>query len=1303
MRKLMLKLWMLLGCLGVLGLVQAQTATQDAAPLVKVVTNRTVLPAKFQVLAPFAERAGVRLEHVDVGTIGKPAEQWLQGASLVVLDTPRPSARAEVDGVIGERLRAGTIPWLRADERVEDFGGMQAEQARQLSGYYTNGGAGNFGLFFQAAKDFAEGRSIAALPAAEPVPETGFYHPAASHVFELLDSYLAWARARMPQAVGSVAFLIHNGVVSDMQTAVIDALIAAAEARNIMPIAFWYDSNDPKALTKVAKPAGADAIVNLRMTQNSAERAAELAELGIPAIQTLTYRDGDEAHWLASSSGALQSLVPIFIAIPETWGMSDPMVLSALQDGAAVPMAAQVDGLLNKLRKLIALRRKPAQDKQLALMFWNYPAGERNFGASHLNVPVSIENITLALKQAGYEVDPIDEAGMIRQGQAMLAMLYRKSSPENLLANNLAAALPVSQYQAWLDKLPPEQRKGMDNWGDPLVHWAVRTVDGVPAFVIPRLQLGKLVVMPQMPRAAEVGSNYHDTSLAPDHLYMASYLWLRESLGADALIHLGTHGSLEWLPGKDRGLSMRDYPFLALGDLPVFYPYIQDNVGEALQTRRRGRAVSISHQTPPFAPAGLYDELRDMLALIEEYEQLDEGAVQQAVMEKILTATQASGMIQDLDWQESQARDDFSGFLQVLHDHLHELAQTAMPLGLHRFGQPSAPEHRLSVVMQQLGQPFYEALGSPDNLFAEDFTKLQASAPYQILHRYLREGEDLATAPPELKTHLQQARELDEGLAHTGEMEALLSGLSGGFVLPGPGGDPIRSPGLASGRNLYALEADKLPTPSAYESGGTALMQLVDTYRSEHQGAWPKRLAFSLWAGEAVRHQGITEGQILQALGLKPVWGRNGRISRLEIIPAATLGRPRIDVVIQATGVYRDQFDSFMRLLSEAMSQLAALDEPDNPVAANTKRIVAELQATGMPAEDAAQAARYRIFSSAPGNYGTGLPGMMRQSTQWEGDAALAEQFLGRMQYAYGNEGWAIKPASANLLATQLKGTDAAVMSRSSNIHGVLSTDHPFEFLGGLSVAIRHLDGKSPPLYIFDLRKKEPGTASMQAFLSNEMRVRYLNPQWIQGMQNEGYAGTLEVVDTVNNLFGWQAVDPATVRADQWQAIFDTYIDDTRQLGTNEWFEQYNPTAQAQVLERMAEAIRKGYWDAPEATRRALAERWSELEQQFNATAGELLTREFVADMARGFGLAQAAPDALAEASAEASTQANAGEPATSAPQVQAEVQTPVSGQVMQQVESAPTPFPWMLLVSLALLLATTLYGAVRQWRRAGA
>jgi len=1290
MRQFLVNLSLLL-CLGASDFVLARAATEASPPLIKVVTNRTVLPAKFQVLAPIAERVGVRLEHVDVGAISTPAEQWLRDASLVLLDTPRPSARAEVDGVIGDKLRQGDIPWLRAGGTAQDFGGMGAEEARQLSSYYTNGGTGNFGLFFEAAKNLVAGRSIAALPAADEVPETGFYHPAASGIVESVDSYLAWAESRMPQAVGRIAFLIHSGVVSDMQTAVVDALIAAAEAREILPIPFWYDSDDPDALTKVLKPAAADAIVNLRMTQNSAERAAELAELGIPAIQTLTYRDGDEAQWLASSSGAQQSLVPIFIAIPETWGMSDPMVISALRDGAAVPMAEQVDGLLDKLRNLVELRRKPAQDKKLGLMFWNHPAGDKNFGASHLNVPASIANITQELGQAGYDITSIGEADMIEHGQAMLAMLYRRSAPEELLARGLAAAFPVARYQAWLDGLPSAQREGMAIWGAPADHWAVRTVDGVSAFVIPRLTLGKLVVLPQMPRAAEMGGHYHDTSLAPDHLYMAAYLWLREAFGADAMIHLGTHGTLEWLPGKDRGLSMRDYPFLALGDLPVFYPYIQDNVGEALQARRRGRAVSISHQTPPFAPAGLYDELRDIHKLIHEYEQLDEGAVRQAVVEKILAATQASDMIQDLGWREARARADFPGFLQALHDHLHELAQTAMPLGLHRFGQTAAPEHRLAVVMQQLGQSFYDALSSSDELFVDDFATLQASAPFQTLHRYLREGSDPDAAPPELKAHLLRARELDAGLASTNEMEALLRGLAGGFVLPGPGGDPIRSPGVASGRNLYALEADKLPTPSAYESGGTALMQLVETYRSEHQGEWPKRLAFSLWAGEAVRHQGITEGQVLHALGLKPLRDRSGRITGLEIIPAADLGRPRIDVVIQVTGVYRDQFDGFMRLLSGAMSQLAELSEPDNPIAAHTHRIAAELQASGMSESEAAQAARYRIFSSAPGNYGTGLPGMVQQSTQWEGDAALAEQFLGRMQYAYGGEGWAIKPSSANLLAAQLRGTDAAVMSRSSNIHGVISTDHPFEFLGGLSVAIRHLDGRSPPLFISDLRKKEPQTTSMQTFLSNEMRVRYLNPHWIQGMQKEGYAGTLEVVDTVNNLFGWQAVDPSTVRPDQWQALFDTYIADTRQLGTKHWFEQHNPTAQAQILERMAEAIRKDYWDAPEATRRLLAERWNELEEQFNATAGEPLTRTFVADMARGFGLAQAI------------TETGAVEPSASSPDSIADAQSSVSGQIMQPVEAAPHSFPWMLVLSLALLSIATLYGALRQWRNAKA
>ena len=300
--------------------------------------------------------------------------------------------------------------------------------------------------------------------------------------------------------------------------------------------------------------------------------------------------------------------------------------------------------------------------------------------------------------------------------------------------------------------------------------------------------------------------------------------------------------------------------------------------------------------------------------------------------------------------------------------------------------------------------------------------------------------------------------------------------------------------------------------------------------------------------------------------------------------------------------------------------RLAELDEPGNPIAANNRRIAAELQAQGMSAGQATEAARYRIFGNAPGEYGTGVPDLAMASTEWDDDAVLAEQFLASNGYAFGSQRWGEASGTTNLLASQLRGTQAAIMSRSSNLHGVLSTDHPFEFLGGLSAAVRQLDGAAPQLLISDLRSSDTRTTGLDRFLADELRVRYLNPQWIEGMQAEGYAGTLEVLNVTNNLFGWQAMDPSTVRDDQWQALFDTYVNDSRELGTRDWFEQHNPTAQAQMLERMAEAIRKDYWDASEQTRAQLAERWQQLQNEFDVAPGNPVTSAFIAELARGAG-----------------------------------------------------------------------------------
>ena len=493
-----------------------------------------------------------------------------------------------------------------------------------------------------------------------------------------------------------------------------------------------------------------------------------------------------------------------------------------------------------------------------------------------------------------------------------------------------------------------------------------------------------------------------------------------------------------------------------------------------------------------------------------------------------------------------------------------------------------------------------------------------------------------------------------------------------------------------SGRNLYAFEADKLPTRAAFEAGAEAYDQLVQSFRNEHAGAWPQKLAFSLWSSEAIRHLGVTEAQVLHALGLRPVWDEGGRVVSLEIVPTDELGRPRTDVVVQVTGVYRDQFDSFMRLLDDAMVQLAQLDEPHNLIATNNRRIAAELEQQGVPADEAQSMARHRLFSSAPGAYGTGVTELAMRSTEWDDDAVLAEQFLDSSRYAYGSQHWGEAAGQVNLLAEQLRGTQAAIMSRSTNLHGVLSTDHPFEFLGGLSAAVRHLDGQAPQLLISDLRSNTK-TTGLARFLADELRARYLNPQWIEGMQAEGYAGTLEVLNVTNNLFGWQAMDASTVRDDQWQALFDTYVNDTRDLGIQEWFETHNPTAQAQILERMAEAIRKGYWDASEQTQRELAQRWKILEEQFDVDTGAAISRAFIADLVQGFGLDMSAPSLT-----EAASDADMTQSAESQPVMQS-----VEGQVLEAVEANThrddDHLRWAILLMLVLI---TSGGVVQACRR---
>lgn len=1279
------------------GAVLADVSDQGV-PVVRVMSNDFVLPGKIQALRQVAEEAGVRLEHTYIEEAS--SDDWPPDADLVVFDVPRPGDRAQVETFWTDRAMPDeiSVPRITVGGGPPAWEGMPAPDAMKLAGYYGFGGQANLRHFFRAVAAWHDGDSLAQFPAPRRRAMTGVYHPAADRTFDDAESYLSWGAARWPDARGRVLFVFHQGDIASLQTQVIDGLIARSEAAGLVPLAVWVDASDPEALTRFARPAKADAIVNLTHMMNGTARSAEFEALDVPAIQTLSYRGGTREEWKKADTGIPARLSAPFLAVPEAWGMSDPIVLSAVEDGVQELIPAQADLLIGKLVRLAALRHTPAREKRLALMFWNYPAGEKNLSASNLNVPRSLERLTHALGQAGYNVPVLPEARMIEAGQAMLAALYRTGPLENLLARDLAVALPVSEYQTWVATLPQAKRHAIGHLDPVGTHWAVREVDGRPSLIIPRLRLGNLVVLPQMPRGGDPGAHLHDMMHPPDHLYMAAYLYLRREFGAHALIHFGTHGTQEWLPGKDRGLAALDDPFLMVGDLPIFYPYIQDNVSEALQARRRGRAVTVSHQTPPFGPSGLYDELRDIHRLLHDYIQLEAGAVKENTGRKIVSAVVAAGIDKDLGITETALGADLPAHLPALHDHLHELARQVIPLGLHEFGAPADPEARLTTMLQQLGPSFARAAGDdPEEMLTGDQEALRRSRSFTLLQAHVLNGEPLDDLAPVLGPYLERARAFEENLlAASGEIGALLNGLAGGFVAPGSGGDPVRNPEIRSGRNLHGFEPDRLPSRAAYEAGKDAFDSLAATLREENQGAWPEKIAFSLWASEALRHQGITEAQVLHALGLRPVWSEDGRVERLEIVPETEMDHPRVDVVIQVTSVYRDQFDGFMRLLAEGIGALAARDPADNIIARNSGRIAETLRARGLAADVARRQASLRLFGNAPGQYGSGLSHRALESTSWDSDDTLAELYLDGNGYAFGQQDWGLRSEGGNLLADQLSGTQAVVMSRSSNLHGVLSTDHPFDFMGGLSLAVRHLDGGSPSLFVTDLRSGPAVTKPLASFLSTELRARYLNPQWIGEMMREGYSGTLSMLDATNNLFGWQVVDPATVRADQWQAMFETYVQDSRDLGLDAYFETENPTAQAQLMERMVEAIRKGYWDAPPQTRKALAERWRELETMHGVSAGEDVTRAYLAQMAAGFGLASdVAPEPGATNTVPDSGQAD---PAGS-PQAQ-----PVEGQTLQAVDAMsgqPSRDEVSRLWAAGLLLLLFLSGAGLQWQRA--
>ncbi|GHE94589.1 cobaltochelatase subunit CobN [Thalassotalea profundi] len=1214
-------------------------------------------------------------ELVIYSTKGKTEEEinlaWSQ-AKLMMLDGINPALSKFMFAKYQDKItQFPNVPVISLGDltNTKMNHGLTDEQNATIGSYYKNAGNDNYrNMMLYLTSNLLK---LSENSPASPVitPTVGLYHYAfKGQITDDEDAFFEFLQTEKKQPV--IAIGIHRSVVDYQQQQIVDAIIKGLEEKGAKAFGYFFEGEDlPLNYTDLLmveedpmSRSRVDLVINYRSLHYVEKRRAEFEKLGVPVLHALNYTEGAQSEFEQDNAGISPSLTPFFLVMPEDTGSADPTIIAANEKGAKKVIPYQLDALVERAYNHANLAHISNKDKKIATFIWNYPPGEKNIGAAFLDVPQSIENIAIAMQEKGYQVKVKTNEELIESAGKLLRPYYRGEDAEALIKQDLAEYMPLSTYLAWFNNLPTSVTTPIiERWGKPEDSGMLRdtTIEGKPikAFVIPRMNLGNMVVLPQGVRgenAKEHANLYHSTKTPINHSYLAIYLFAQKTFNADAYIHLGTHGSQEWLTGKERGLSVYDAPSLAIGNLPVFYPYIIDNVGEAMQAKRRGRATMISHLTPGFAKAGLYTEIAELNEKITNYLMLSDGKTKANTQAEITTMAEKLNMLNDLALDKQTLATEFDQHIDKLQDHLHSLAQMSQPLGVHVFGDLPKTAHLYSTILQMLGEGFtdraavYEkvhhlALPLEQHFDHRNVRNLEALEGYQLLKKYLNEPNTLTDVDELLAADLTLAKSYWDNFQGIAETSSLLSALEANYIPVSYGGDPIRNPNAApTGRNLIGFNPAKVPSKEAYDAGVELMDQTIAAYVEKH-GKYPEKLAFSLWSLETMRHQGALEAQILHALGLKPKWNSQGNVVDTEVIPYSELKRPRIDVVISATGLYRDAFPNVMLWLAKAIDKIAKMKEDNNFVYRNANALKSELLAQGKSAEDANYLSSIRIFSNETGNYGTGLASGSLASDTWETDDKLAKLYLDRMGFAYGHDEkrWSenvndtFGEEGGGLYNKVLSGTDGVIFSRSTNLYALMTNDDPFQYFGGIGLAVRHLDGKTPEMYVSNLRKKDQLKAqTLEQFVNQEMRSRYFHPRWIKAMQDSGYAGATAILDRMNNMWGWEVMTPEAIRDDQWQEFFDVYVEDKYEMDMREFFEKHNAESLAQIIERMLEAVRKGYWKTDEATIKKMVETYTEIAAEFDVVTDNEKFNQYMDSTAAGFGLmplSQALAQALAQ------------------------------------------------------------------------
>jgi len=1156
----------------------------------------------------------------------------------------------------------------RPDPDLFSHGTVSPFAIDQLWRYFTEGGVANLTQAFQFLSNQTLGTTYPIIPPME-VPRVGLMEWQRDETM-IHPSHLSGTKWNPPLSIHAsigninlptVGILFYRAHYLSGNLAPITALCKALRERQLLAVPVFISSlKDPQQQAQVIhlfQPEDGNpvqlilnttsfAITELeclhdggRDQGNQWSQPAEIPSfwqiLNVPVLQVIL-SGGTFQQW--QDGGLTPRDLAMNVALPELDGRIITRAISVksvhvrhpqLETDVVgyEPIEDRIQFTADLAHNWVKLRQTPVGDRRVALILANYPNRDgRIANGVGLDTPNSCTAIFKALEQAGYYLTdiPVDGDDLIRR-----LTLHVTNDPEGREWRPAFQYLEQTEFETYFQELPVEvQRAILERWqgldSDQLVQ-PTNTNALFPwlhfPIPIPGLQLGNIFVGIQPSRGYDLDPsfNYHAPDLEPPPHYLAFYFWLRFHFNSQAIIHVGKHGNLEWLPGKSIALSSHCYPEVILSAVPNLYPFIVNDPGEGAQAKRRTHAVILDHLTPPLTRAELYGSLERLEMLVDEYYEAQGLDPQRLpiIRDHITALIQSANLTTELNLPLGQAASplfDFSTLLTHTDAYLCELKEAQIRDGLHIFG--SCPPHgqlrdliiaiarhpsphRMGLtraIARERGLDFDPlAIGvlneelrnnGESNSIRRAIAQIETDAITLIDHLlapqsplpmpYPSPGSPLAHELEWIKTRLiPPIRQTPQ------EIRNLLRGLNGEYIPAGASGAPTRGRPevLPTGRNFYSVDIRGLPTESAWDVGSKAAMALVERYTQEH-GEYPRTLGLSVWGTATMRTSGDDIAEALALMGVRPVWSDTSRrVVDVEALPLSALSYPRVDVTLRISGFFRDAFPNLIDLFDQAVNLVAALDEPEaqNPLAAKVKQETASWQAEGIPLIEAEQLSRYRIFGSKPGAYGTGLQGLI-ESQNWTGDQDLAQAYLNWSHYAYTKSG---NGQGAPLAFNQrLQQMQVVLHNQDNREHDLLDSDDYYQFQGGLAVAVRSLTGDNPTIYFGDHSRTEyPRIRSLTEEIALVYRSRVINPKWLAGAMRHGYKGAFELAATVDYLFAYDATTHCVLDY-MYEGVSQAYVLDPV---VQNFVQHHNPWALRDMAERLLEAHQRGLWSTAAA------------------------------------------------------------------------------------------------------------------------